>query len=428
MKVICFNDEKYPNPKGEGDKDLVIETYNLFRESTILDAELLVWNLSSTYYFLPVDKRRPEVYTVSNLDYYKPGLERRRKEIKEFLERGRVIIIQKPYVKPIILKTEEGEELTLDFYSFMGIEKPIIETVSGDRMTTRRGDEAKVFLSKHSHLLVYENEFIKSYGKPLFFINDTDHIVGQYIIKERGVIIFMPTIRNLDVSNVTRFFYDLHSFALSLKNDLGLNRGEFLMPEWAYGVQTKEEVSLRKRLDEIEKLGLEIKREIDLFEKQKTLFTGTGFELVEIVEYALRELGFNVVAKDTFKDDLIISKDDEIAIVEIKGVKKSATQRHAVRLHKWVTDYFFRHEVNPKGILIVNTYKDTPPGQRKEIDFPSQMMEYVNQMKICLMTGVELFILITAFKTGRMSQEEIEKLLFETVGQVKLPFSLEDLY
>ena len=52
------------------------------------------------------------------------------------------------------------------------------------------------------------------------------------------------------------------------------------------------------------------------------------------------------------RDDLILQYNDRIAVVEIKGVlRKSAAERHAAQLEKWVSSYFSDKGIRPKGIL-----------------------------------------------------------------------------
>ena len=75
-----------------------------------------------------------------------------------------------------------GEEYTLDLYNLIGIEKPELEPMLGNRMTAVGTYKSMVFLDKHSQFLRYEYKFIKSRSKPLFFVNGTKHIVKVNIL------------------------------------------------------------------------------------------------------------------------------------------------------------------------------------------------------------------------------------------------------
>ena len=84
----------------------------------------------------------------------------------------------------------------------------------------------------------------------------------------------MPVIEKLDANHVEQFFYDLYDFAMDLKKRTVSKKSSLSLPVWAKEIQTKEEVSLREKLDEIEKQRLGIKSEVAFLEKLKTLFTG----------------------------------------------------------------------------------------------------------------------------------------------------------
>ena len=79
-----------------------------------------------------------------------------------------------------------------------------------------------------------------------------------------------------------------------------------------------------------------------------------------------------------------IAKYGEVAIVaEIKGVTKSAAEKHAAQLEKWVAQYFEENEVSPKGMLIVNGFCDMPLNERLEDVFPQQMLKYCGYTTVC---------------------------------------------
>jgi len=57
---------------------------------------------------------------------------------------------------------------------------------------------------------------------------------------------------------------------------------------------------------------------------------------------------------------LILDYKGKIAVVEVKGLGKSAAENNAAQLEKWVSEYYLTKGIKPKGILIVNAYKDVP--------------------------------------------------------------------
>ena len=47
----------------------------------------------------------------------------------------------------------------------------------------------------------------------------------------------------------------------------------------------------------------------------------------------------------------------------------------------------------PKGILVVNTWRELPLLERTKDDFPAQMLPYCKGRGHCLMTGLQLFVI-----------------------------------
>lgn len=70
----------------------------------------------------------------------------------------------------------------------------------------------------------------------------------------------------------------------------------------------------------------------------------------------------------------------------------------------------------PKGILIVNAFKDKPLFERTESAFQNQMLSYCKKMELNLMTSTQLLGLYLDFKLGDISLEKIQQLLWNTIG------------
>jgi len=109
---------------------------------------------------------------------------------------------------------------------------------------------------------------------------------------------------------------------------------------------------------------------------------------------------------------------EKVAVVEIKGVdRKSAAESHARQLEQWVSAYDAAHEdVKAKGILIVNTFKDTPLRDRTEVSFPTQMRPYSEAREHCLMTGLQLLGIYLDYKDNEVKKQEMIERIFATKG------------
>src|SRR5207248_9381894 len=71
---------------------------------------------------------------------------------------------------------------------------------------------------------------------------------------------------------------------------------------------------------------------------------------------------------------------------------KSAAEKHAAQLEKWVANHYGDSGTAPKGLLVVNTWRDTPLVERTGEDFPAQMLPFSQSRGHCLATGLDLFV------------------------------------
>lgn len=144
------------------------------------------------------------------------------------------------------------------------------------------------------------------------------------------------------------------------------------------------------------------------------------------VEEIFSELGFEILQAEKNRDDLIVKYGDDIAVVEIKGLSHSAGEKNAAQLEKWRATYLEIHGVNPKGILLVNTYRETPLAERNQPDFPEQMLRYAVGREHCLITAVQFLTLYYEAVKNPQFKEAIIKSLFETVGRYTGNFKWQD--
>jgi len=177
---------------------------------------------------------------------------------------------------------------------------------------------------------------------------------------------------------------------------------------------------LKKKLEKEQKLLqekiLENEQQLEQFlEIKRLIFTGDT-ALEQVVEDVFRRIGFNVSVPEGNNDDLNIVEKDFTAVVEIKGITKSAATSHAAQLEKWVSSYFADNHVEAKGILIVNAFKDLAPKDRKENAFPPDLVKFSTKKEHCLMVTLDLLNLYVDFENGLVTKEEIKVLLSTTVG------------
>ena len=131
---------------------------------------------------------------------------------------------------------------------------------------------------------------------------------------------------------------------------------------------------------------------------------------------AFRALGLVVDDTDEGGRDLLVSHGDLTAVVETKGVKKSASGAHARQLENWVSD----HPVDQgeaKGILLINTYRETPIQERTEPRVPQDVLDYSQPRGHCLLSGLQLLGLALEAKSEPAKVDILVDELFDTAGE-----------
>lgn len=199
---------------------------------------------------------------------------------------------------------------------------------------------------------------------------------------------------------------------------------EIEMPLWSKSYvlpgehnQREDLLSLEKEIEDLTLKLNERKTAIKELERKKILFVGSGKPLEIEVEKIFKELGFTTVETLPNRDDLILQYNNKIFVVEIKGIaKKSAAEKHAAQLEKWVSEYHANKEVKPKGILVVNAYGDVPLKDRKEDAFPPQMVPFSKAREHCLITGLQLLGLYLDCKEDIEKKAKMIDLMFNTSG------------
>lgn len=203
------------------------------------------------------------------------------------------------------------------------------------------------------------------------------------------------------------------------------NSAEVIPPKWVkeyrIGSEHIELEILKELLEQEKEISERIERQNSVtrqFDQLKMLLFESGKNLESLIEMVFTNFGYTILKSKENRDDLIIKYYDEIAVIEIKGVNGSAGENHAAQLEKWVTEYMIDYGVLPKGVLIVNTFREKPLYSRIEKDFPDQMLKFSVRREHCLMTTAQLLELYLCFTAGDMSFDSIHNLIFKTIGTI----------
>ena len=202
----------------------------------------------------------------------------------EFLDLGRTILIFTP--KPE--KYLSGRDLS-DITSTLPASNTETIAASGAEIEFRSKNLFKSFWDINNEFLTYRAYFEKNIGEPLFFIKNTDKLIGTYLPFGKGHLIFIPNFLDPD------FEFDLNpeedqilskkfvDSVIEIVRDLNKDNNDLKLPKWSSSYSLPDE---RHGLNNLDKLNAEldllvarIESQIQFLtdlQKHKILFTGDG--------------------------------------------------------------------------------------------------------------------------------------------------------
>lgn len=363
----------------------------------ILDFEKVVFELYGDKFNIHDVKYKP-IDIVNDPKY-------RDSDFQNYIVNGRKLIVITPFDYSIIFQRKIYR--LSDIFVFLhdytienrrGKEVNIIDSILG-KISTENG----ITFS-------YDGYFGSPIEKPLVTLKNTNYAIAAMPNEQT---LFLPRLNVKGIGNYTSFFNDViqHYFVSENKNNY--------LPNWAFDFTNKDEAKLIEEYTELktekEKIEEIIEVKIVDIEKQyelKRLFTSTGVELENIVEYVFTNMGFEVLLSEENRHDLILKYNDKIVVSEIKGVTGSASEKNSTQLEKWVSIYHADYDVQPKGILVINAFKDLPINKRIKHVFPDQMIPYAKSKNHCLISGLQLY----GFYLAYLESNEKEKMIYELLS------------
>jgi hypothetical protein len=196
-------------------------------------------------------------------------------------------------------------------------------------------------------------------------------------------------------------------------------------PAWLSDFPFQEDVTRQGRIEDIKSQMIALSREVEILEIEsdasddwKRLIYAQGDELEEQVQAAFRLLGFDVEPGPPGRSDIRLSWNGKRAVVEVKGLGKGAGERNAAQLEKWVAGDTSEGEQTPKGILVVNGWRDRPPNKRLEPVFSHQMLDYSERREHCLVTGLQLLSMVRACMKDPTKADTLADLVLSSTGLV----------
>lgn len=345
----------------------------------------------------------------------KPLFLKRKRDLEEFILHKKVPIIYfAPQPRQINFNLP-GRIENITFNDLTPIPNITVTNEQGSKIQIVQRTPFTDLLTKYAGHFHYDSFFETSAGKTIVETPHTRKVLGFY---DRDFV-FLPPVK-MTIKNVEKDFLSELLAAVRLAHN---SNTRLPLPKWAELFYlpkekelTTEIVSINERIDELKK-SLELKEAaMEQYYVRKKLFTASGDELEEQVKILFKELGFEIVEAENNRDDLILKYNDQVAVVEIKGIGKSAAERHAAQLEKWSANYIEKNGIIPKGFLIVNSFKDLPLDNRVEDTFPHQMIKYSTQREHCLITTIQLLNLFYKINENLSDKDSLIQTLFNTNG------------
>jgi hypothetical protein len=342
-------------------------------------------------------------------------LGRRSAEFDEFMRGGKLLVVflAKPEEYAVFTHEEarkdaEGNESAVRMHEIRTtIEQALpvevaFEISRGEAFHPAMAAPFGEFWAEWGPIFHHEALISEHSGVTAVQVADTDKAVAAVIRHGSGVLLLLPDFEEFESSDAPPSedgVNPAHAQLVDALAELGkrLTAVEEL-PGWSDDVELPGEKRAQSRLVAAEKkvehwqIAVAQRSEgLREVRRRKGLITASGTGLETLVEEALSALGFAVEQGVGGRADRIVRFGERVAVVEIKGRKGSGREQDAAQLTKWVADYHARHGHQPKGILLVNAFCQTPLKDRAKDAFPRQMHAFaVDQQGFCLITGSQL--------------------------------------
>jgi len=266
-----------------------------------------------------------------------------------------------------------------------------------------------------------------AYGNPFLRIKDSEKIIGSFIRHGTGLILLLPSLKHLGPPAARQAASQAFVTSVeALVQRLEPQKGEMKLPSWSLRFTWQHETQMREKLLDLETLEQQTSRDIADTSEQlrseerlKLLFTVKGDVLVDAAIEAFRALGAKATRGDPGRDDIILTFDNQSAVVEVKGKKGSAAERDAAQLEKWVAGFKEAKDHDAKGILVINAFCEKPLDQRTDPPFPNQMLKYCEQRGHCLMTSTQLLGMVLTSRGREDKGAECLNKIFSTTGTLE---------
>lgn len=363
-----------------------------------------------------------------------------RKQIIDFMQTGKNVYVLVGTNEDCVVYTGDIQysgtgrnarktRIVADFnmYSFLPFEITITH-ICGNNIDPCCSSPFVDFFKKNRNILDYY-AVLKTNEKvnPLAKVNGSDKVISAIVPYMNGNVIFLPhpwdegaydTEEEWKTDSI-RFLNSIWE----LEQAITIGEDELVFPQWAnkYSILNEAEQlsnrdSLLSKISALQELLEQQEHSIQHVQQYKYLLTSSGALLEKTVKKVLTELGFTLFEPEDKRSDIIAKYGDTYIVAEIKGVSKSAAEKHATQLEKWSSQFLEEKEQKAKPILIVNGYNNLPLEERTEPVFPDQMVKYSISREHALVTTTQLLCLFIEVQNHPECKNERIQELLSTIG------------
>ncbi|QLL08644.1 hypothetical protein [Mycobacterium vicinigordonae] len=430
-----------------GDDDCTRSTFD--SDISVFDYDVVNWDPAKSlshyhsvygeqYQNLPSPTENESVRLLADID-------RRRGEFRDFLNAGRILIVitrppQECYVdtgKKEYSGTGRNRSTTrvvskADLWRALPVARDQLSLTraSGSRIQISGSNSLATFLKNRKAFFKYDAVMSAWPGADVARVQGTERAVSSYVETEGGGILVLLPAPDLikSVSEKTgKVLYKPQAIAIQgelIQAVFDLtSAGVISRPAWAEKYSTKAQLEVREsvvkqqaRVQSARTKLTNLQKKQEESELKDQLFLGTGRPLELQVKAVFELLGCEVSEPEPGRDDWKVKFPRRNAVVEVKGVAKSAAEKHAAQLEKWVAGEMEEVGTAPKGVLVVNTWRETELADRTEKDFPDQMIPYSRGREHCLVTGLQLFVIQAEVEADPARAEYWRGKILETSG------------
>lgn len=420
--------------------------------ASCFDFDVVIWDVAGTYqeYELTSGSYQglPCLSDANSVALLK-AIKRRRDEFTELLDMGRAVIIFPAVESSVYVATGENRTsgtgrnaqtkrivTSINLYKAAPFE---LKTTSGNGLAVEPvGSNFASLWRKTKGYWVYRSILNVYPGEKVAQIANTDKVVGSlFRATGGGVLAILP--EPYWEGEADESSGEESSGSPSEETDEHDSTPELLLdwvcsqlaeeaesaPGWVTSYSFPEEdalaataSALQVELDELLRKLDEVKAKQAAEDRWKRLLFTSGESLEKEVERALSVLGFSMLPKISGRADVRAEADDRKFVVEVKGLAKSAAEKNAAQLEKWVAEEAIDGDLDWKPVLIVNTWREVDIAQRSNSDFPDQMLRYSKSRGHCLMTTSQLLAMTRAVLSDSSKAESVRDEIFSTVGVI----------